>query len=192
MFFATQCLFKTVTSGSLMENWPVFKHLLKERRQTVSLWHSFAASLEGGGKYGKRGSVFLRLLRKTGLLWVATTWVSGYVEGGKEGSWTEQGLGVVTVPGDSTFRSGLVPALGTFLCPSLQPPPAVNLAITSAPQRVPHGQPLVGLSVTCGLQPASFCLWILGVLEFVCWTSLLSVPGPNPFCLECGAVGVIT
>lgn len=86
------------------------------------------------------------------------TWVSSYVEGRKEGSWTEQGLAVVTVPGDSTFGSGLVPALGTFLCPSLQPPPAVNLAITSAPQRVPHGQPLVGLSVTCGLQPASFCL----------------------------------
>lgn len=151
MFFATQCLFKTVTSGSLMENWPVFKHLLKERRQTVSLWHSFAASLEGGGKYGKRGSVFLRLLRKTGLLWVATTWVSGYVEGGKEGSWTEQGLAVVTVPGDSTFGSGLVPALGTFLRPSLQPPPAVSSAVTSAPQCVPHGRP----PVACSLLPSA-------------------------------------
>lgn len=128
----------------------------------VSLGRSSAASLEGGGKYGKRGSGFLRPLRKMGLLWVATTWVSGYVERRKEGSWTQQGLAVVTVPGDSTFGSGLVPALGTFLCPSLQPPPAVSLSVTSAPLRVPHGRPLIGLSVTCGLQRASFCLLILG------------------------------
>lgn len=121
------------------------------------------------------------------LPWEGCGWVSGYMEGRKEGPRTEQRQAVVTVPGDSTFGSGLVPALGAFLCPSLQPPPAVSSAVTSAPPPVPHGRPLVGLSIACGLQPASFCLLILwGPGVCVCGTSLLPVLGPSPFAWDVG------